>query len=71
MTIEERYNLQKNKKNRYSKYNYSKEDVLDNYIYNRLKIRELCQSQQEQKQLEAEFTKMLEKALEEALKDFE
>lgn len=71
MTIEERYNLQKNKKNRYSKYNYSKEDLLDNYIYHRLKIREQCQSQREQEQLEAEITKTVEQAIDNVLKDFE
>lgn len=71
MTIEERYNLQKNKQNRYSKYNYSKEDILDTYIYHRLKIREQCQRQQEQEQLEAEITKTVEQAIEDVLKDFE
>lgn len=60
MTIEERYNLQKNRKNRYN----TKANAIDTYISYKIE-------QQEHKQLEAEISKTVEQAIDNALKDFE
>lgn len=60
MTIEERYNYIKNRKNRYT----TKANAEDRYI--RYKV-----EQQEQEQLEAEISKIVEQAIDNVLKDFE
>lgn len=60
MTIVERYNLQKNKKNRYN----TKATAVDTYINYKIE-------QQKQNQIEAEITKTVETAIDNVLKELE
>lgn len=62
MNIVERYNIQKGKENRYNK------SGIDNYIANRLKIREILEQKEINKTIEQTIKEQIIKSLNNILK---